>query len=295
MPKVKEVKTILNKTKRRDSWFLDDYTLNLYSSCSFNCLFCYIRGSKYGSNLAESLTLKSNAIELLDKQLSNRAKKQQYGIIVLSSATDPYLKIDQDYQLTRQALEIILKYKFPVHIITRSNGIERDFDLLQAIDKEAILPPDLAPVLRRGALVSFSFSTLENNIARIFEPGATPPDLRLKAVKASLDANLHTGISLMPLIPFISDTTESLEALFSTFSRLKVDYILPAGLTLFGSEKADSKTLMLNAIAKHYPHLEEKYIRFFAHGSEMPAYYKKAFALKMDEMCRKFGLKNRII
>lgn len=295
MPKVKEVKTILNKTKRRDSWFLDDYTLNLYSSCSFNCLFCYIRGSKYGTNLAESLTVKSNAIELLDRQLSVRAKKQQYGFIVLSSATDPYLKMDQNYQLTRQALEMILKYKFPVHIITRSNGIERDFDLLQAIDKEAILPPDLAPVLRQGALVSFSFSTLENDVARIFEPGATPPDLRLTAVKASLDANLHTGISLMPLIPFISDTTESLEALFSTFAGLEVDYILPAGLTLFGSEKADSKTLMLNAIAKHYPHLEEKYRRFFAHVSEMPAYYKKAFAQKMDEMCSKFGLKNRIV
>ena len=64
MPKEITVKSILNKTKQRDSWFLDDYTINLYNSCSFNCLYCYIRGSKYGSNLEQSLSVKTNAIEI---------------------------------------------------------------------------------------------------------------------------------------------------------------------------------------------------------------------------------------
>src|SRR5690606_24794825 len=105
MPKEIEVKSVLNKTKRRDPWFLDDYTFNPYSSCSFNCLYCYIRGSKYGTNLAESLSVKINAIELLDKQLENRAKKGQHGFIVISSATDPYLQIEKKYALTRSALE----------------------------------------------------------------------------------------------------------------------------------------------------------------------------------------------
>ena len=74
MPREIEVKSVLNKKKKRDDWFLDDYTFNPYSSCSFNCLYCYIRGSKYGSNLESSLSVKINAIELLDKQLANRAK-----------------------------------------------------------------------------------------------------------------------------------------------------------------------------------------------------------------------------
>src|SRR5690606_17668411 len=134
MPREIEVKSVLNKTQRRDPWFLDDYTLNLYSSCSFNCLYCYIRGSKYGTNLEESLSVKANAIELLEKQLSGRAKKGEYGIIVLSSATDPYLQIEKRYELTRRALEVIARYKFPVHIITKSDLIERDFDLLHEID-----------------------------------------------------------------------------------------------------------------------------------------------------------------
>ncbi len=104
MPKEIEVKSVLNKTKKRDDWFLCDYTLNLYSSCSFNCLYCYIRGSKYGTNLEERLSVKTNAIEVLDRQLYNRAKKNQYGIIVLSSATYPYLQIEKKSELTRSAL-----------------------------------------------------------------------------------------------------------------------------------------------------------------------------------------------
>src|ERR1700741_3707404 len=96
-----QAKTIINKTRRRDTWFLDDYTINPYSGCSFNCLYCYIRGSKYGVHMEEKLSVKSNAIEVLEKQLKNRAKKEQFGFIVLSSATDPYLQVEKETLLTR--------------------------------------------------------------------------------------------------------------------------------------------------------------------------------------------------
>lgn len=294
MPREIEVKSILNKSKKRDSWFLDDYTLNLYSACAFNCLYCYIRGSKYGENLEQSLSVKTNAIELLDKQLGNRAKKGQYGFIVLSSATDPYLGLEKEYQLTRQALEIILKYRFPVHVITKSDLILRDFDLLKQIDEQAILPNDLS-AFRRGTIVSFSFSTLYDQVGKLFEPGAPSPTRRLEAVKATLKEELHTGISLMPLLPWISDTTEHLELLFSTFASVGVDYVLPATITLFGNGKADSKTLVMNVIRKHYPDLEKHYAKYFEHRSQMPRYYQDAFYRKMEELCAQYELKNRIL
>ena len=294
MPREIEVKTILNKTKRRDPWFLDDYSVNLYSSCSFNCLYCYIRGSKYGNNLESSLSVKTNAIELLNKQLSNRAKKGQHGIIVLSSATDPYLKIEQKYELTRQALEVILKYRFPVHMITKSDGIERDFDLLQKIHREAILPNDLIGRLSGGTLVSFSFSSLDDKVGRIFEPGAPPPSKRLVAVEKSLEAGLPTGINLMPLLPWISDTTASLEEFFRVFAKLKVDYVLPATISLFGNSKADSKTLVLKAVAKHYPDLLSKYEQYFASGTTVPQFYHRAFNEKMKSLAQASGLPNSI-
>ncbi len=132
--------------------------------------------------MEEALSVKVNAIELLDKQLALRARKGDYGFIVISSATDPYLKAEEQYQLTREALEIILKYRFPVHIITKSDLVVRDFDLLQQIDQQAQLPEDLKQ-LHRGVLITFSFSTLDEAVARIFELGATISMARLDALR----------------------------------------------------------------------------------------------------------------
>ncbi|MDR8390819.1 hypothetical protein NC796_06710 [Aliifodinibius sp. S!AR15-10] len=295
MPKEIEVTSILNKKKKRDDWFLDDYTINLYSSCSFNCLYCYIRGSKYGENLEKSLSVKTNAIELLDKQLANRAKKNQYGIIVVSSATDPYLRVDKDYEMTRKALQVILKHRFPVHIITKSDLVERDFDLLHQIDESAVIPPGLENKLKRGAIISFSFSTVKDEIAKIFEPGATRPSDRLQVVDKVLNEGFLSGISMMPLLPFITDTTEHLHLMYSTFKEREVAYLLPATITLFGNGPADSKTLMLKAIRKHYPELEEKYIGYFKNGSQMPRYYRNAFYKKMRELSAEYDIPDRIL
>ncbi|MBO9702160.1 MAG: radical SAM protein [Sporocytophaga sp.] len=295
MPKEIEVKTILNKTKRRDPWFLDDYTLNLYSSCSFNCLYCYIRGSKYGENLEDSISAKMNAIELLEKQLHLRSKKNQYGIIVVSSATDPYLKLEEQYRLTRQALELVARYKFSVHIITKSDLVVRDLDILDEIDKTAIIPSDLQGKLKRGTIISFSFSTLNDRTAKIFEPGETSPSARLEACKAVKENGFLSGISLMPLIPYISDTTENLHLFFKTFKELNADYVMPATITLFGNDKSDSKTLVLNAIKKHFPELQDKYEKLFNNSNELPYYYRKAFYEKMKELSREYGMKDRII
>ncbi|WP_350285127.1 radical SAM protein [uncultured Croceitalea sp.] len=294
MPREIEVKSVLNKTKKRDNWFLDDYTFNPYSSCSFNCLYCYIRGSKYGTNLETSLSVKTNAIELLNKQLASRARKNQYGFIVLSSATDPYLQVEKKYELTRKALEVIAKHRFPAHIITKSDLIVRDFDLLHQINETAILPEDLNSI-KKGVIVSFSFSTVSDAIGKIFEPGATPPSKRMLAVEKTLNEGFLTGISMMPLIPYVSDTTEQLHLAFSTFKKKQVDYVLPATITLHGNGKASSKTLMQNAIKKHYPHLESKYLKFFAKSAEMPLYYRSAFYKKMKELCREYQLHDSII
>tara|TARA_R110002012_G_scaffold13845_10_gene58473 strand:+ start:37690 stop:38019 length:330 start_codon:yes stop_codon:yes gene_type:complete len=103
---------------------------------------------------------------------------------VLSSATDPYLQIEKD---TR---------------ITRSDLIVRDFDLPEGIKSKAILPDDLKGKAPPDLLITFSISTINDTIAYIFEPGATPPSVRL----GGWSSGFHTGISLMPLLPYISDT-----------------------------------------------------------------------------------------
>ncbi len=288
-------KTILNKTKKRDSWFLDDYTINPYSGCSFNCLYCYIRGSKYGTHMEEKLSIKTNAVELLDKQLKNRAAKDQYGFIVLSSATDPYLQFEKEEKLTRRILEVILKHKFPIHIITKSDLVKRDFDLLKEINKHAILPYDLQHKLNDKVFITFSFSTLDDKVSKIFEPGATPPSQRSETLRKAVDQGFLSGVSMMPLLPYISDTAESLEQMFVKFKEVGAQYVMPATITLFGNSTSDSKTLVLRAVEKHYPHLLQKYHKFFSNSNELPAYYNQAFSKKMKEMGTQFKIRNRIV
>lgn len=289
------VKSILNKTKKRDPWFLDDYTLNPYSGCSFNCLFCYIRGSKYGEHTEMKTSMKINAPELLEKELSLRAKKQQYGIIVFSSATEAFSQLDKETKISRQLLEIILKYKFPVHIITRSEFVTRDFDLLHRIAASAIIPADLQHKLKTGTILSFSFSTLNNQVAKIFEPAATPPSVRLETLKHSVAEGFLTGVSMMPLLPYISDTKESLHEMFNAFKNAGSHYILPATLTLFGEGRSDSKQLVFRAIEKHFPQLKEKYSKLFETGSDLPHYYRKAFYEKMKELGEQYQISHTII
>ena len=294
MPREIRVKSVLNAKKQRDEWFLDDYTFNPYSSCAFNCLYCYIRGSKYGQNLEKSLSVKINAPELLEKQLRLRSQKGDHGIIVISSATDPYLKLEEQYEITRRSLEIILKYRFPVHMVTKSDLILRDLDLLQEIANAAILPPDVRG-LHTGAILTFSFSGLRDDVAKIFEPGAPAPSRRLNAVEKCLDAGFLTGISAMPFLPFITDTKAELNYFFSTFQKLGVHYLMPSTITLFGNEKADSKTLMLRAVRKHYPELADRYERYFATNTSLPAYYRDAFRGKMKELGEAHAIPWRIM
>src|SRR5262245_22618375 len=124
------VKSILNKKKKRDSWFLDDYTLNPYEGCSFNCQYCYFRGSKYGENMTDGLAVKINGADVLDRQLAFRVKKDQFGIIALASGTDPYIGAEAKYRMTESFLKLIHKHRFPLLMITRSELVLRDLPIL---------------------------------------------------------------------------------------------------------------------------------------------------------------------
>jgi DNA repair photolyase len=213
----------------------------------------------------------------------------------LSSATDPYLQFEKEEKLTRKILEVILKYRFPVHVITRSDLVTRDFDLLHEINKNAILPIDLAQRTDQKVFITFSFSTVDDKVAKVFEPGATPPLIRLQTLEETARNNFHTGVSMMPMLPYISDTTESLNAMFTAFKNAGAKYVMPATITLFGNGIADSKTMVLRAVEKHYPHLFDKYKKIFSASHELPAYYNKAFFKKMQELGEHYQVKNRIL
>jgi DNA repair photolyase len=290
-----QVKSILNKHKKRGDWFLDDYSVNPLESCSFSCIYCYIRGSKYGKNTAKTLAVKVNASELLEKQLSIRTKKGECGIIALSSSTEPYMQIEEKLRLTRKLLEIIMKYKFPVHVLTRSRLVLRDLDLLKEIDKTAILPDDLKTKLKRGVIISLSISTLDERLAKILEPGAPAPKDRLEVVQKCKEEGFLVGVDYIPVLPFLSDSEEKLDDMIRTAKEYGADFVLVGALTLFGNKPADCKTLYYKFLEKYYPELVPKYKDLFGISFQPSREYQKELEEKSKRLCEKYGIKNRII
>jgi DNA repair photolyase len=290
-----EVKSVLNRKKKRDSWFLDEYTLNPYEGCSFNCLYCYIRGSKYGENMEGSVTIKTNALTVLDKQLAFRVKKNQYGIIAVASATDPYMHADDTHLLTRNCLHVIRRHRFPVLIITKSTGVLRDLDILRDIDRDAVLPEDLKPGLSRGVILSFSFSTLDESLAKKLEPGAPSPRQRLETMRQCKANGFLTGVNCIPTLPFLSDSEEKLEEMIVTAKEYGADYILIGGLTLFGDGQADSKTLYYKFLERLDRRYVVDYRRLYLGFSYPPRDYVESLSEKATRLCRKHQIRNRIL
>ncbi len=289
------VKSILNKHKKRDEWFLDDYSVNPYMACAFNCIYCYIRGSKYGENMSKNLSVKINAPEVLERQLRRRAKNKEYGIIALSTSTDPYQKIEERYKLTRRLLEIILEYRFPVHILTKSNLVLRDLDLLKEIDKRAILPTDLKDKLERGVIINFSISTLKQEIAQILEPGAPPPVERLETMRKCKAEGLFSGVSFIPVLPFISDSSEELDSMIGAAKEYGADFVFVGALTLFGNKPGDCKTLYYRFLDRYYPELVPKYKALYRIFFAPSKKYQNELAEKASRICEKYDIKSGIL
>jgi DNA repair photolyase len=288
-----EARSILNKHKKRDDWFLDDYSISPYQGCSFNCIYCYTRGSKYGTHMPKELTVKINAVEKLKKQLKFRWKKRQYGYIYVGSQ-EPYLPIEEKYQLTRKCLEVIYQYKFPVHIGTKGTLVKKDFDILRRIDKEAVVPEDLKNDPGRGVFISFSLSTLDEELAEIFEPGAPSPEERLETMKKCHKAGFFTGVNNIPVLPFLSDSEEQLENMVERVAEYGADYIFVGGLTLFGKGPEDCKTMYYNALEKHFPELVKKYKSLYRIFFAPPNEDQERLDEITRRLCKTYGIRFRI-
>ncbi|ADZ08758.1 Radical SAM domain protein [Methanobacterium lacus] len=289
------VKTILNNSKKRDDWFLGRYTLNTYAGCSMACIYCYTRGSKYGGDHGSVVSAKLNAVPVLKKQLKNCIRRNERDIILFGSAADPYSTVEKDLNLTREVLGIIKRYKFPTHILTKSKQIIRDLDIIKDIRDVAMVPDDLVDKLKNGVIVSFSFSTLDEELAEIIEPGAPSPLERLETMKEFSDAGFKTGIINMPILPFLSDSDEAIKSMVKTAKFYGAHYVLYSGLTLYGSGNSDCKTLYLDFLREHNPDLVKEYEILFQKSFAPPKKYSFELSKRFSEISSKYGVKNSIL
>ncbi|MHC6223229.1 PA0069 family radical SAM protein [Pseudomonas sp. X10] len=189
-------KTIITRNSSPDLPF--DRSVNPYRGCEHGCIYCYARPSHAywdlspGLDFETKLIAKTNAAEVLEQQLS----KPGYACapINLGSNTDPYQPIEREQQLTRRLLEVLLRYRHPVTIVTKGSLVLRDLDLLTELARQ------------RLAAVMISLTTLDDELKRTLEPRAAAPKARLRAVRVLREAGVPVGVLCSPMIPMINDS-----------------------------------------------------------------------------------------
>ena len=269
-------KTLLAHVKQPDTWFGLRYNMNLYRGCSHRCIYCDSRSECYQiEDFDGEILVKVNAPELLREEL---ARKRVKGVIGLGSMNDPLMPLPPRYDLTPRILDIIAEFGFPVHIITKSDRVLRVIDTL-------------AEISRVYASVSFTVTTADDALAAQVEPFAPRPSARFAAMRALAERGIQTGVTLMPVLPFIEDTPENLAAIVAQAAASGARYVLPSmGLTLRDRQRAH----FYRELDRHFPGLRAKYERIY--GARYSCESPRAAELyrHLDALCQRHGLATRL-
>ncbi|MDK1032503.1 MAG: radical SAM protein [Planctomycetia bacterium] len=199
----KACKTILNKTA------IGDYSLNCYTGCAHACVYCYARFMQrfhpHPEPWGKFVDVKVNAVEVLWRQL-RRAKP---GSVFMSSACDGWQPIEAERGLTRRCCQLLLERGFQVNVLTKSTLVLRDMDIFAG----------------RSARVGVTVTTLDEKLRRLWEPHCATVEQRFEVIAEARRAGIDTSIMFGPLLPFLSDSQQSIEAMFQRAADLDVDVI----------------------------------------------------------------------
>ncbi len=270
-------KSLLNRcVSKRQMPF--EWTINPYRGCEFGCRYCYARYTHEfmemhdGMDFEQKIYVKQHAADLLRHEL--RRVKQNESI-ALGTATDPYQPAERRYEVTRGVLEEFARHRgFELGIVTKSNLILRDLELLLQVAKTNSLS------------IHITITTLGTDLARILEPRAPRPDLRLDAVRILSRAGLRVGMSCSPVVPGITDSPADLEALIRAASESGADYVFANPLFL----KPCSAAIFLPFLEQNFPHLVENYRRRYQDRAFLPP----AYAKRLSELVRTLRKKYRL-
>ncbi len=274
---IKEItaRTLLSSGGRPDLWFGIKYTMNLYRGCQHQCIYCDSRSECYRIENFADILVKVNAIELLRKEL---ARKHVKGTVGTGSMNDPYMPLERERQMTRQALALMAEYRFPVHVITKSDLVLRDLDLLREIS-------------RVYAAVSFTITTADDALSKKIEPGAPPSSKRFEALRVLAANGIVAGVTMMPILPFIEDMEENITAIVEQAHAAGARYILPA----FGMTMRDrQREYYYDKLDQLFPGLKDRYRQRYGERYECPVPNAKRLDKLFRGLCEQYGLPTRM-
>lgn len=243
-----EVKTAFNKSYFSNHMFGGMYTMSPYMGCSHGCIYCDGRAEKYHleGDFVKDVKVRKNLPDLLS--LSIQKLRENAPFHLSSGISDIYQSAEKKYNLTGRCSEIFSENNFHVSVLTKSSLVLRDYDNWIKVNQKG------------GFTLQMSFTTLDDNIRKIMEPGASSVQERLETIKIFKDAGCNVGIYMMPLLPGITDDIKGITKLIKTLIDLNVDYIIPWSVTL---RPGRQKEFYLSTIKNEYPTLLPLYTDLF--------------------------------
>ena len=280
------VKSILNRCESNRVPF--DWTINPYRGCEFACKYCYARYTHEfmemdGVAFEKKIYVKKDAAVLLARDI---ATKYLFAVgsagapehICIGTATDPYQPAEREYGVTRACLEELARYGgLSVSITTKSNLIVRDIDVLQKI------------AARSRLWVDMTVTTLRPRLARLLEPRAPRPDLRLSAIRKLREAGISVGAMASPLLPGITDREGELEAVAGAAKEAGAQWFVSGVLFLMPS----SAKQFLPFLREKFPRLARQYEEWYLRNAYAPEPYRQEIAERVARIKLQLGMSVR--
>ena len=268
-------KTLLNRIDIPSFPF--QWTLNPYRGCRHACRYCYARptheffGLDAGREFEQRVFAKVNAPEVLRQEL--RRPKWKNEAIAIGTASDPYEPAEMEYRLTRRILEVLCEFQTPASITTKGVLVRRDVDVLRELARVA------------DVRVNFSVGSIDERVWKLTEPGAPSPVARLEAMQFLVENGVNAGVMMAPLLPGISDSTESIYDVAEAAAAHGARFIGANVLFL----KPGSKEWFMPMLRETYPHLAPGYAKMYA-KTYAPRDYTSSVMNVVDQARRSVGL-----
>ena len=248
--------------------------MNIYRGCTHGCIYCDSRSECYGMTYRfEDVEVKSNAVELLDKALT---KKREKAVITTGAMSDPYMPLEKELCNMRSCLEVIERHGFGASVLTKSDLVLRDLDILQRINYKA------------KSVVQMTLTTYDEELCAKIEPNVASTRRRFEVLKELQKAEIPTVVWMTPTLPFINDTEENIKGL--------LDYCLDAevrGIISFGigmTLRLGNREYYYMKLDEHFPGLKREYMHAFgsSYGIKSPNSQKLERLVK--KTCRDNGI-----
>jgi DNA repair photolyase len=270
------VRSLLNRCTSARMPFT--WTINPYRGCEFACKYCYARYThefmemRDGVDFERKIYVKEHAADLLRQELRHVKSGEQ---IALGTATDPYQPAERHHEITRAILEEMSRHRgLDIGIVSKSNLVVRDIELLQRISEYNRL------------FVNLTVTTTNVDLARILEPRAPRPDLRLEAVNRLVRSGIHAGVICAPVVPGITDSPKDLDHLVQATASVGGEYIYANPLFL----KPCSAAVFLPFLEAQFPQLVERYRHHFGGNGFLPPSYGKRLSELMAKLRKKHNI-----